>query len=244
MSNGKLEQTLVLIKPDALKNSLTGYMLSLLSEFHTGLHFSGTKIVSVSKMLAEQHYAEHFGKVFFPSLLDYIMGSVHYPDEPWKRRVVAIVYQGENAVKKIREIAGPTNPHVARKDRPGCIRALGTIVPIQDADGKVIGDRIDNLIHASATPEESEREIKLWFRPNDIPPLMHIYPTAVSDGFYYIKDEEYCSNADPKALCLAAPGDILWKSDLEVLQQLKKGATPNYPFQTAAAKYLLNTEVA
>src|SRR5512145_2206769 len=96
MSNAKLEQTLVLLKPDALKNSLTGYLLSQLSEFHTGLHFSGTKIVQVSKMLAEQHYAEHFGKVFFPSLLDYIMGSIHYPDEPWKRRVVAIVYQGEN----------------------------------------------------------------------------------------------------------------------------------------------------
>jgi nucleoside-diphosphate kinase len=169
------------------------------------------------------------------------MGGVHYANEPWKRRVVAIVYQGENAVKKIREIAGPTNPHAARKDRPGCIRALGTIVPIQDADGKVIGDRIDNLIHASATPEEAEREIKLWFRPNDIPPLMHIYPTAASDDFYYIKDGEFCSQNDPKALCLAAPRDILWKSDLEVLQQLKKGAAPAYPFQTVAAKYLLNT---
>ena len=244
MTNGKLEQTLVLIKPDALKNSLTGYMLSQLAEFHTGLHFSGTKIVHVSKMLAEQHYAEHFGKVFFPSLLDYIMGSIHYPDEPWKRRVIAIVYQGGNAVKRIREIAGPTNPHVARKDKPGCIRALGTIVPIQDADGKVIGERIDNLIHASATVEEAEREIKLWFKPDDIPPLMHIYPTEVSDDYCYIKDNEFRRKAEPNAICLIAPGDIVWKSDLEVLHQLKQGVSPNYPFGTVAAKYLINTEVS
>jgi nucleoside-diphosphate kinase len=59
MLNEEFEQTLVLIKPDALKNSLTGYVLSQLSEFHTHLHFSGTKIVQVSRMLADQHYAEH-----------------------------------------------------------------------------------------------------------------------------------------------------------------------------------------
>ncbi len=244
MSNGKLEQTLVLIKPDALKNSLTGYLLSQLSEFHTGLHFSGTKIVRVSKMLAEEHYAEHFGKVFFPSLLEYIMGSIHYPDEPWKRRVIAIVYQGPNAVKKIRDIAGPTNPHVARKDRPGCIRALGTIVPIQGPDGKVIGERIDNLIHASATPEEAEREIKLWFKPADIPPLMHIYPAEVSEDYCYFKDNGFLDKPEPNAICLITPGDIAWKSDLEVLRQLKQGGTSAYTFQAVAAKYLLNTQVS
>jgi nucleoside-diphosphate kinase len=244
MSNGKLEQTLVLIKPDALKNSLTGYLLSQLSEFHTGLHFSGTKIVHVTKMLAEEHYAEHYGKVFFPSLLEYIMGTIHYPDEPFKRRVVAIVYQGQNAVKKIRDIAGPTNPHVARKDRPGCIRALGTIVPLRDTDGKEIGERIDNLIHASATPEEAEREIKLWFKPDDIPPLMHVYATAVSDDYCYFKDNEFRNKPEPNAICLLAPGDVAWKSDLEVLNQLKRGASPAYTFQAVAAKYLLNSGIS
>ena len=73
MDKRELEQTLVLIKPDALKNSLTGYLLSQFSEFHTGLHFSGVKVLHISKMLAEEHYAEHRGKVFYPSLLDYIM---------------------------------------------------------------------------------------------------------------------------------------------------------------------------
>jgi nucleoside-diphosphate kinase len=241
MTNGKLEQTLVLIKPDALKNSLTGYLLSQLSEFHTGLHFSGAKVVHVSRMLAEEHYAEHQGKLFFPSLLEYIMGEIHYPDEPWKRRVVAIVYQGPNAVKKIRDITGPTNPHVARKERPGCIRALGTIVQLEDTEGKVIGERIDNLIHASATSEEAEREIKLWFKPGDIPPLMHIYPTEVSEEYCYFKDNKLYTKHEPNAACLLAPGDVAWKSDLEVLDQLKRGVSPSYSFQAVVAKYLLNS---
>src|SRR5512137_1315022 len=120
----ELEQTLVLIKPDALKLSLTGYILMQLSEFHTGLRFAGAKIVHVSKMLAEEHYAEHRGKPFYPPLLDYIMGLLHYPDEPHKQRVIALVYQGPDAIKKLRDFAGPTNPHVAREQKPGCLRAL------------------------------------------------------------------------------------------------------------------------
>jgi len=102
MNEQVLEQTLALIKPDALKNSLTGYVLSQLAEFHTGLRFAGAKIVNVSRMLAEQHYAEHRGKVFFPALLEYIRGVVHYPDAPEKRRVIALVYQGEGAIHGIR----------------------------------------------------------------------------------------------------------------------------------------------
>ncbi len=70
MHGNELDQTLVLIKPDALKNSLTGYVLSQLSEFHTGLRFAGTKVVHVTKILAEEHYAEHHEKVFFPSLIE------------------------------------------------------------------------------------------------------------------------------------------------------------------------------
>ena len=241
MEKGKLEQTLVLIKPDALKNSLTGYMLSQLSEFHTGLHLSATKIVQVSAMLAEEHYAEHKGKLFFPSLLDYIMGAIHYPDEPWKRRVIAIIYQGPNAVKKIREIAGPTNPHVARKDKPGCIRALGTIVPLLDAEGKTISERMDNLIHASATDEEAEREIKLWFKPDDIPPLMQPYFTEASDDYFFVKDGRFCLTHEPKSCCLIAPGNIAWKSDLAVLRQLKQGLPAASSFGTVAAKYLINS---
>jgi nucleoside-diphosphate kinase len=241
MDPNKLEQTLVLIKPDALKNSLTGYMLSQLSEFHTGLHLSGTKIVKVSKMLAEEHYAEHRGKVFFPSLLDYIMGVLHYPDDQWRRRVIAIVYQGSDAIQKIRDIAGPTNPHAAREKRPGCIRALGTLVPLTGADGKVIGERMDNLIHASANKEDAEKEIKLWFRPNDMPPLMHTYATEASDSFYYFKEGKLLCDHEPDSVCLFAPGDIAWESDLDILRQLKRGRAVAGTLESVAAKYLINT---
>jgi nucleoside-diphosphate kinase len=135
MNISEFEQTLVLIKPDAMKNSLTGFILSMFSEFHTGLRFAAAKIVNVSLMLAEEHYAEHKGKAFFPSLLEFITGALHYPEEPWKRRVIAFVYQGPDAVAKIRAICGPTNPHVAREKNPGSIRALGTVVPLRTPRG-------------------------------------------------------------------------------------------------------------
>lgn len=236
MTQENRQQTLVLIKPDALKNSLTGYVLSQLSEFHTGLRFAAAKIVHVSRMLAEEHYAEHQGKPFFFSLLDYIRGSVHYPDAPGRRRVIAFVYQGDGAIQKVRDIAGPTNPHAARDNRPGCIRALGTIVPVKDAEGNPLGDRMDNLIHASATAPEAEREIKLWFRPVDIPPMMRLYPTEVSSGHFYFKDNELHTTYVPGSTCLVAPGEIVWKSDYEVLN----GASTICSVQAVAAKYLIN----
>jgi nucleoside-diphosphate kinase len=242
MDNKELEQTLVLIKPDALKNSLTGYVLSLLSEFHSGLRFAAAKIVHVSRMLAEEHYAEHLGKPFYPPLLDYIMGLDHYPKEPQKRRVIALVYQGPDAVQKIRDIVGPTNPLVAREKKPGCIRALGTLVPVRDAAGNVISERMDNLIHASATPPEAEREIKLWFKPNDIPPLMQDYPTAVSDALYYFKDGKLYDTFAPGCICLLAPGDIAWASDLEALRLLRVGHPAPCTLGTVAAKYLINEQ--
>ena len=176
MAEQKRESSLVLIKPDALKNSLTGYILSQFSEFHTGLRFAALKVVAVNLALAEEHYAEHKGKFFYPSLLDYIRGYLHYPDDPSKRRVIAILYRGSNAIKNIREICGNTNPHEARAQRPGCIRALGTIIPLYDEKGKFVGDRSDNLIHASANPEDAERELKLWFLPTDqISPSVRIF---------------------------------------------------------------------
>lgn len=241
MGKEQLEQTLVLIKPDALKNSLTGFLLSQLSEFHTGSRFAGAKIVHVSRMLAEAHYAEHRGKVFFPSIIDYIMGLAHYPDEPWKRRVIALVYQGPQALRRIREIAGPTNPHEARVQKPGCIRSLGTIVPIKDAAGNVIGERMDNLIHTSATPSDAEREIKLWFKPSDIPPSMRAYPTQISEEHYYFKDSKLYARHEPGSICLIAPGDVVWKSDMKLLHLLHKGLPTAYSIDLVAAKYLINS---
>lgn len=242
MKNVEFEQTLVLIKPDALKNSLTGYVLSQLSEFHTGLRFAGTKIVYVNSLLAEEHYAEHRGKIFFPSLLEYIMGELHYPDEPWKRRVIALVYQGPDAVQKIRDICGPTNPHIARENKPGCIRSLGTLVPLKDSAGNIVGERMDNLIHASAVALDAEREIKLWFRPVDIPPFMRAYPTETNEVYYYFVDNRLVLKHEPGSVCLLAPGDIAWKSDLDSLRALEKGLPGTVSIGSVAAKYLMNTE--
>jgi nucleoside-diphosphate kinase len=240
MDRQEVEETLVLIKPDALKNSLTGYVLSQLSEFHTGLRFAGLKVVNVSRMLAEEHYAEHRGKPFFPALLEYITGQIHYPDEPWKHRVIAIVYQGRGAIQKIRDIAGPTNPHVARDEKPGCIRALGTVVPIRDKDGNTVGDRMDNLIHASARADEAEREIKLWFRPDDIPPAMRLYPVETCEDFYFLKDGKLLTSHEAGSVCFLAPGSTVWKSDLETLKQIAAGQSADATLEAVVAKYLIN----
>lgn len=240
MSQGEMDQTLVLIKPDALKNSLTGYVLSQLSEFHTGLRFAGTKVVHVSRMLAEEHYAEHRSKVFFPSLIEYIMGHDHYPDEPEKQRVIAIVYQGPGAVPKIRDIAGPTNPHQAREQRPGSIRSLGTVVPLRNDEGIEISFRIDNLIHASATAEEAEREIKLWFKPVEIPPHMRVYGTTRCTEHIYYLDESLFTEYHPGSICIFAPGDVAWDTDLDSLHKGLQGMAAPDVVRTVVAKYLTN----
>ena len=242
MATENLEQSLVLIKPDALKNSLTGYILSQFSEFHTGLRFAALKVVSVNRVLAAEHYAEHAGKFFFPSLLEYIRGYIHYPDDPRKRRVIAIVYQGPNAIKRIRDICGPTNPHDARVQRPGSIRALGTVVPLNDEKGNFIGNRVDNLIHASANAEDAEREIKLWFKPTDIPAIMRQYPTEINEDHYYYQDSTVCTQYQPGGFCFISPGDLAWKSDLDALRLIVRGKETPLPINSVVAKYLINKE--
>jgi nucleoside-diphosphate kinase len=236
------EQTLVLIKPDALKLSLTGYVLSQLSEFHTGLRFAAAKIVHVTSMLAEEHYAEHKGKFFFPSLIEYIMGCIHYPDALHKRRVIALVYSGPGAVSKIREIAGPTNPHVAREKAPGTIRALGTVVPVKDASGAVVGERMDNLVHGSAHAADAEREVKLWFKPCDIMPHMRTYATAICEEHFYWTEAGLTSRRERGSVSVLAPGDVAWQSDLEALAAIALGRPAACSLDAVVAKYLINRE--
>jgi nucleoside-diphosphate kinase len=244
MNTTNPEQSLVLIKPDALKNSLTGYVLSQLSEFHTGLRFAGARIVNVHRMLAEVHYSEHRDKPFFPALIEYLMGISHYPVEAWRRRVIALVYSGPDAIAKIRAIAGPTNPHKAREERPGCVRALGTVVPVRDATGNVVGERLDNLIHASANPADAEREIKLWFMPTNIPPGLRVYDTRVSDKLYFLHQGRLGTRYVPGSFCLVAPGDTMWTSDLEVLDRSVGDEQDSLAIAAVAAKYLINEDSA
>ncbi len=153
-----IQQTLILIKPDGLSKSLTGNVLTRLSE--TKLDIIASKIVQVSKELAEEHYAMLKDKPFFGELIKYIMGDFH------KRKVMALVYWGEDAIGKVRTICGATNPEEADP------------VSIRGAYGRITTKGVyENVIHASTNEAESEREIKLWFSADEI--IEDIYPTKI-----------------------------------------------------------------
>jgi nucleoside-diphosphate kinase len=150
-----VEQTLVLIKPDGLKKSLTGNILTRLAE--TKLDIVGAKIIKVSRELAEEHYKHLKDMPFFEELIQYIMGEYH------KKKVMALVYWGEDATKKVRDICGKTNPEEADS------------VSIRGAYGRITTKGVyENVVHASANAEDAEREIKLWFLPEEI--IVDIYP--------------------------------------------------------------------
>ncbi|MDO8525927.1 MAG: nucleoside-diphosphate kinase [Candidatus Omnitrophota bacterium] len=151
-----IQQTLVLIKPDGLKKSLTGNILTRLSE--TKLDIVAAKIVKVSRELAAEHYVELKDKPFFEELLKYLMGEYH------KKKVMAMVYWGEDAIDKVRKICGATNPEEA------------DAVSIRGAYGRITTKGVyENVIHASANMPDAEREIKLWFSPDEI--IESPYPT-------------------------------------------------------------------
>ena len=156
------EATLVIVKPDGLKKSLTGDVLSRLSK--TGLRIIGAKVMKVGESLAHTHYGHLKGKPFFKDLIKYITGGLH-----GENRVMALVYYGRGAIDKVREIAGSTNPEEAE---PTSIRG---------AYGRILTSGLfENVIHASSSPEEAEREIKLWFEPSEI--VHRLYPTKTVEG--------------------------------------------------------------
>lgn len=153
-----MEQTLILIKPDGLNKSLTGNVLTRLSE--TKLEIVASRIVQVSKELAEEHYLFLKDKPFFDDLIKYLMGEYH------KKKVMALVYWGEDAIAKVRKICGATNPEEADP------------VSIRGAYGRITTKGVyENIIHASANAEEAEREIKLWFTPDEV--ITSLYPVKM-----------------------------------------------------------------
>jgi nucleoside-diphosphate kinase len=155
----KEQATLVIIKPDGIKKSLTGNVLTRLSE--TRLKIIGAKIVKVSRELAEQHYQHLQDQPFFNELIRYITGGLH-----GENRVMALVYWGEGSIQKVRELSGATNPEEAE---PTSIRG---------AYGRILTSGIfENVIHASSSEDEAEREIKLWFDPDEI--VYDLYPTKL-----------------------------------------------------------------
>lgn len=155
MEDENIEQTLVLIKPDGLVKSLTGNIIDKLSE--SELIIVASKIVSVSKELAEEHYRDLKSQPFFDELIKYIMGEYH------ARRVLAMVYHGEKAITRVRHIIGDTNPEeaspISLRGKYGRITTTGVF---------------ENVVHASCNSEDAEREIKLWFEPTEI--VKTLYP--------------------------------------------------------------------
>lgn len=154
-----IERTLVLVKPDGMQRHLAGLSIDRLDNTH--LEMIGAKVVSVTEKLAREHYALLEGKGVFADkarydqLINFIKGDYHGVS---KRRVLALVYQGENAVKGIRAAVGATNPEEASPDS------------IRGAFGRVCRKHgyYENVVHASGNVEEAEREIKIWFKPEEL----------------------------------------------------------------------------
>lgn len=147
-----IEQTLILIKPDGAKRRLTGLAIDRLDA--SGLSMVGAKVVAVTEALAKEHYKDLADKPFFPNLIRYIQGEFHKIPQS---RILALVYEGDDAVKRVRAIAGATNPEAAD---PGTIR--GTF-------GRVTTEgQFENVIHASGNAADAQREVKLWFSASEI----------------------------------------------------------------------------
>ena len=114
----------------------------------------------VNRALAEKHYAHLKEKPFYEELLKYIQGAYH------KKKVMALVYYGKDAIAKVRELAGSTNPEEADS------------VSIRGAYGRITTKGVyENAVHSSTSEKEAEREIKLWFQPEEI--IVSLYPTKV-----------------------------------------------------------------
>ncbi len=133
------ERTLVLIKPDGVERHLVGEILARTER--KGLSLVALELRTVELAVAEEHYAEHRGKGFYQSMLDFITGGP----------LVAAVVEGSRAVSAFRQLAGGTDP--VEKAATGSIR------------GDFGLETQFNLVHGSDSPESAAREIGLWF-PN------------------------------------------------------------------------------
>jgi nucleoside-diphosphate kinase len=136
-----VEHSLVLIKPDGVQRGLIGEVISRLE--NRGLLLVGAKFMSVSRELAEKHYAIHKGKPFYDGLISYITSSP----------VMAMVWVGPSAVQAIRQTMGSTKPIEAA---PGTVR---------HDFGLEVGR---NLTHASDSPENGNQEVNLWFKEDEL----------------------------------------------------------------------------
>jgi nucleoside-diphosphate kinase len=136
-----MERTFIAVKPDGVQRGLVGTILKKFEE--KGYKLVGLKLMQVSEELAQTHYGEHKGKPFFDGLVNFITSGP----------VVAFVLEGNDVVVTARKIIGATKPSDS---------AIGTIRGDYGVD---IGR---NIIHGSDSPESAEREIALWFKPEEL----------------------------------------------------------------------------
>ena len=136
-----MERSLVLVKPDGVQRALVGEVISRLER--RGLRLVAAKFIQVSKELAETHYAIHKGKPFYEGLILYIISAP----------VMAMVWEGPNAIAAIRQTMGATRPTEAA---PGSLRH----------DFALEVGR--NLTHASDSVENGESEVNLWFKKEEL----------------------------------------------------------------------------
>jgi len=135
-----MQRSLILLKPDCVQRRLIG---EILSRFEAkGLQIVGLKMIQVTPELSRQHYAEHVEKPFYQSLEDFITSAP----------VVAVAIEGLEAITVVRDMLGATN---GLKAAPGTIR------------GDFSSSRQMNLVHASDSPESADRELKLYFKPEE-----------------------------------------------------------------------------
>lgn len=136
-----MERTFLAIKPDAVQRSLIGKIISRLED--KGFKLVGLKLMRVTDAMAKEHYKEHLSKPFFKGLVDFITSSP----------IVAMVWEGKNAVNAIRKVMGKTNPLEAE---------LGTI---RGDFGIDIGR---NAVHGSDSLDSAKREISIFFKEDEL----------------------------------------------------------------------------
>lgn len=139
-----MERTLVLLKPDCVQRRLMGRIITRFEE--KGLNLVAVKLIRVTPDLAKKHYAEHVSKPFYPGLEEFITGAP----------VLAMVVEGLEVIRVVREMLGATS---------GLKAAAGTI------RGDYSSSRQMNLVHASDGPEAAQREIGLYFKPDELHPF-------------------------------------------------------------------------
>jgi nucleoside-diphosphate kinase len=136
-----MERTLILLKPDCVQRRMIGRIISRFED--KALNIVAMKLMQVTPELSKQHYAEHVSKPFYPALESFITGAP----------VVAMVLEGLEAIRVVRDMLGKTN---------GLQAAAGTI------RGDFSSSRQMNLVHASDGPDAAAREIALYFQPGEL----------------------------------------------------------------------------